>query len=205
MFRLTKIKHQRFALLALLREIYQWPVGSLHRASKTQRATMSRHAIKCNTCYMDLQKLLLSQWVLNKMADILQTTFASTCEKSFVFWFEFHWNLFPRPLYIFIIRPGDGLAPNKRHVVATLSWVDIKKYQIAFHRKKDTQFDSITSTPHIHLLLIGGIYKPMEVINSLGPGPKMLATLKQTVYNGILTRFLMPNSYLSRLFPVIRI
>ena len=66
----------------------------------------------------------LSHLSLNKIVAISQkiVSNAFSWTKSFVFWFEFHWSLFPGvQLTVRELGSGNGLAPNRRQAI---TWTD---------------------------------------------------------------------------------
>ena len=77
------------------------------RASNAEKVSIWwRHRVSCgsppyNTVHLDhwfrFGAIPLPHWGRHKMTDIFQTTFTNSfsCMKTAVFWFRFHWNLFP--------------------------------------------------------------------------------------------------------------
>ena len=59
----------------------------------------------------------LPHWDRDKMAAILKTTFSNVfpCMKIAVFWFKFHWNLFPR-VQLTTLQHWSMVAPSHYYV-----------------------------------------------------------------------------------------
>ena len=51
------------------------------------------------------------------MAAFLQTAHPFSWTKTIVFWFKFHWNLFPKIQQYAGISSGNGLALNRRQAI----------------------------------------------------------------------------------------
>ena len=98
-------------LSEILIEIYTFSFKKMHL--KVSSPKWRSFCLGLNVLKKSPGDIMLTRWSLYNMATMSQTTFSCSfsCMKSIVFWFKFHWNLFP-----------NGPINNMPGLVQIMAW-----------------------------------------------------------------------------------